>query len=55
MQQEAAELVFGRAVRVAPLVTPSAVPSRAALEAFALASGKAPGTLKVVLGGGAAA
>ncbi len=54
MQQEAAELVFGRVVRVAPLVS-HRLPVARGLEAFALASGRAPGTLKVVLGGGAAA
>lgn len=49
VQQEAAELVFSRAVRVAELVS-HRLPVARGLEAFALASGRAPGTLKVVLG-----
>ena len=54
VQQEAAELVFGRAVRVAELVS-HRLPVARGVEAMALAAGKAPGTLKVVLAGGAAA
>ena len=54
VQQEAAELVFGRAVRVAELVS-HRLPVARGVEAMALAAGKAPGTLKVVLGRGAAA
>jgi threonine dehydrogenase-like Zn-dependent dehydrogenase len=54
VQQEAAELVFGRAVRVAELVS-HRLPVARGVEAMALAAGKAPGTLKVVLAGGAGA
>jgi L-iditol 2-dehydrogenase len=54
VQQEAAELVFGRTVRVAELVS-HRLPVARGVEAMALAADKAPGTLKVVLGGGAAA
>jgi L-iditol 2-dehydrogenase len=53
VQQEAAELVFGRTVRVAELVS-HRLPVSRGVEAMALAAGKAPGTLKVVLGGAAA-
>jgi L-iditol 2-dehydrogenase len=48
LQQEAAELVFSRRVRTADLVS-HRLPVARGLEAFALASGRAPGTLKVVL------
>jgi L-iditol 2-dehydrogenase len=53
VQQEAAELVFGRTVRVAELVS-HRLPVARGVEAMALAADKAPGTLKVVLGGAAA-
>jgi L-iditol 2-dehydrogenase len=49
VQQEAAELVFGRTVRVAEIVS-HRLPVARGLEAFSLATGRAPGTLKVVLG-----
>ena len=49
LQQEAAELVWSRTVRVAELVSHRLPVARGA-EAFALAMGRAPGTLKVVLG-----
>jgi len=48
LQREAAELVFGRSVRVAELVS-HRLPVAQAGEAFELAVGKAPGTLKVLL------
>jgi L-iditol 2-dehydrogenase len=48
LQQEAAELVWSRSVRVAELVS-HRLPVARGLEAFALASGRAPGTLKVLL------
>ena len=48
LQREAAELVFGRAVRVAEIVSHRLPVARAA-EAFALAMRPAPGTLKVLL------
>jgi threonine dehydrogenase-like Zn-dependent dehydrogenase len=48
LQQEAAELVWSRSVRVAELVSHK-LPVARGLEAFALASGRAPGTLKVLL------
>ena len=48
LQQEAAELVWSRTVRVAELVSHRLPVARGA-EAFALAMGRAPGTLKVVL------
>jgi len=48
LQQEAAELVFGRAVRVAELVS-HRLPVARAREAFDLAMARAPGTLKVML------
>lgn len=54
LQQEAAELVFRRTVRVRELVS-HRLPVARGLEAFALASGRAPGTLKVLLAGSAAA
>jgi L-iditol 2-dehydrogenase len=50
LQAEAAELVFSRTVRVAELVT-HRVPVARGLEAFALATARAPGTLKVLLEG----
>jgi L-iditol 2-dehydrogenase len=50
LQQEAAELVFGRTVRVSELVS-HRLPVARAREAFELAMGKAPGTLKVLLDG----
>jgi len=53
LQQEAAELVFSRRVRVAELVT-HRLPVARGLEAFALATSHAPGTLKVMLSGDAA-
>jgi L-iditol 2-dehydrogenase len=53
LQQEAAELVFSRRVRVAELVT-HRLPFARGLEAFALATSHAPGTLKVMLSGAAA-
>jgi L-iditol 2-dehydrogenase len=53
LQQEAAELVFSRRVRVAELVT-HRLPVARGLEAFALATSHAPGTLKVMLSGAAA-
>jgi threonine dehydrogenase-like Zn-dependent dehydrogenase len=53
LQQEAAELVFGRTVRVAELVS-HVLPVARGLEAMALAAGRAPGTLKVMLGGAGA-
>ena len=46
--QEAAELVWSRSVRVAELVS-HRLPVARGLEAMALASGRAPGTLKVLL------
>jgi len=48
LQREAAELVFGRSVRVAELVS-HRLPVARGREAFELAMGKAPGTLKVLL------
>jgi L-iditol 2-dehydrogenase len=48
VQEEAAALVFTRAVRVRELVS-HRLPMDRALEAFALAARPAPGTLKVVL------
>ena len=48
VQQQAADLVFGRAVRVRELVS-HRVPMRRALEAFSLAMRPGPGTLKIVL------
>jgi len=51
LQQEAAELVFSRKVRVAELVS-HRLPVARASEAFALAMGRAPGTLKVLLADG---
>ena len=48
VQQQAADLVFGRAVRVRELVS-HRLPIRRALEAFSLAMTPGPGTLKVVL------
>jgi L-iditol 2-dehydrogenase len=51
LQQEAAKLVFGRTVRVSELVS-HRLPVARAREAFDLAMGRAPGTLKVVLDGG---
>jgi L-iditol 2-dehydrogenase len=53
LQEEAAELVFSRRVRTAELVS-HRFPVARALEAFELASGRAPGTLKVVLSSSAA-
>jgi L-iditol 2-dehydrogenase len=53
LQQEAAELVFSRRVRVAELVSHRLPVARGA-EAFRLAMQRAPGTLKVVLERGAA-
>jgi L-iditol 2-dehydrogenase len=50
LQQEAAELVFSRTVRVAELVS-HRLPVARGREAFELAMGKAPGTLKVLLDG----
>ena len=50
LQQEAAELVFSRTVRVAELVS-HRLPVARGQEAFELAMGKAPGTLKVLLDG----
>ena len=50
LQPEAAELVFSRTVRVAELVT-HRLPVARGLEAFALATARAPGTLKVLLQG----
>jgi threonine dehydrogenase-like Zn-dependent dehydrogenase len=52
LQDEAARLVFGRAVRVRELVS-HLLPMDRALEAFALARRPVAGTLKVVLAGGA--
>jgi threonine dehydrogenase-like Zn-dependent dehydrogenase len=52
LQQEAAELVFSRKVRVAELVT-HRLPVARGLEAFSLATSHAPGTLKVMLSGAA--
>jgi L-iditol 2-dehydrogenase len=54
LQQEAAELVFSRSVRVAELVS-HRLPVARGREAFELAMGKAPGTLKVLLHGRAPA
>jgi L-iditol 2-dehydrogenase len=48
VQQEAADLVFGRAVRVRELVS-HRLPIPRAVEAFSLAMRPGPGTLKVVL------
>jgi L-iditol 2-dehydrogenase len=54
LQQEAAELVFRRTVRVAELVS-HRLPVARGREAFDLALGRAPGTLKVLLEAGAPA
>ena len=54
LQQEAAELVFSRTVRVAELVS-HRLPVARGREAFELAMGRAPGTLKVLLDAGAPA
>lgn len=54
LQQEAAELVFSRTVRVAELVS-HRLPVARGREAFELATGRAPGTLKVLLDAGAPA
>jgi L-iditol 2-dehydrogenase len=54
LQQEAAELVFSRTVRVAELVS-HRLPVARGREAFELAIGRAPGTLKVLLDGRAPA
>ena len=54
LQQEAAELVFSRTVRVAELVS-HRLPVARGREAFELAMGRAPGTLKVLLDGGSRA
>jgi L-iditol 2-dehydrogenase len=54
LQQEAAELVFGRAVRVAEIIS-HRLPVARATEAFALAMRPSPGTLKVILEGQGAA
>lgn len=54
LQQEAADLVFRRTVRVLELVS-HRLPVARGLEAIALATGRAPGTLKVVLEGRPAA
>jgi len=48
LQQEAAELVFSRTVRVAELVS-HRLPVAQGTDAFKLAMGRAPGTLKVLL------
>ena len=48
VQQQAADLVFDRTVRVRELVS-HRLPMERALEAFALAMRPGPGTLKVVL------
>jgi L-iditol 2-dehydrogenase len=50
VQQEAAELVWSRTVRVAELVS-HRLPVARGREAFELAMGRAPGTLKVVFDG----
>ena len=50
LQREAAELVFSRTVRVAELVS-HRLPVSRGREAFELAMGRAPGTLKVLLDG----
>jgi threonine dehydrogenase-like Zn-dependent dehydrogenase len=47
-QEEAARLVFGRAIRVRELVS-HLLPMERAIEAFSLAAKPGPGTLKVVL------
>ena len=52
VQQEAAELVWSRTVRVAELVS-HRLPVARGREAFELAMGRAPGTLKVLLDGSA--
>ena len=52
VQQEAAELVWSRTVRVAELVS-HRLPVARGREAFELAIGRAPGTLKVLLDGSA--
>jgi L-iditol 2-dehydrogenase len=54
LQEEAADLVFGREVRVLELVS-HRFPIERGAEAFALAGRPGPQTLKVVLAGGAAA
>ncbi len=54
LQQEAAELVFSRTVRVTELVS-HRLPVARGREAFELAMGRAPGTLKVLLDGRAPA